>query len=51
MSSKAVVAHEFNPNTQEAEICEFHATLVYRESSRIARGLGLGLGLGADVEA
>ena len=30
-----MVAHTFNPNTQEAEdLCEFETNLVYRENSR-----------------
>ena len=35
-----VVAHTFNPNTQEAEaghLGEFKSSLVYRESSRTAK--------------
>jgi hypothetical protein len=38
-----VVAHAFNPSTQEAEadliedLCEFKASLVYRGSSRTAK--------------
>ena len=39
--SLAVAVHTFNPSTQEAEkqvdLCEFEASLVYRESSRTAR--------------
>ena len=32
-----MVAHAFEPSTQEAALCEFKASLVYRASSRTAR--------------
>jgi hypothetical protein len=31
------VAHAFNPSTQAEDLCEFEASLVYKEKSRIAR--------------
>ena len=31
-----MVTHSFNPSTQEAEVCEFEVSLVYRASSRKA---------------
>ena len=37
-----LVAHTFNPSTQEAEqagLCEFETSLVYRMSSRTARSI------------
>ena len=34
-----VVAHTFNPSTQEAEASEFKASLVYRVSSRTPRAV------------
>jgi hypothetical protein len=37
--SRAVVAHFFNPNTQEAELCEFEVSLVYKENSRTAKAI------------
>jgi hypothetical protein len=33
-----VVAHSFNPSTQEAELCEFKASLVQIASSRVRKG-------------
>ena len=32
-----MMAHTFNPNTREADLCEFKASLVYKVSSRTAR--------------
>jgi hypothetical protein len=34
-----VVAHAFNPSTQEAKAGEFKASLVYKASSRTARAI------------
>ena len=31
------MVHGFNPRSQEADLCEFEISLVYRESSRTAR--------------
>jgi hypothetical protein len=36
-SSRAVVAHAFNPRGRGRQISEFEASLVYKVSSRIAR--------------
>ena len=37
VEQSVVVVHTFNPSTQEADLCEFKASLVYRVSSSTAR--------------
>ena len=42
MALWALVADAFNPSTQElrqVDLCEFEASLVYRESSKTARAI------------
>jgi hypothetical protein len=31
------VVHAFDPSTQEVDLCEFEASLIYRMSSRMVR--------------